>query len=61
MGIDKCLARTPNMNIGILDSVYEVVSESRFVYRAEVWRIEVGWGEADKSRRVVGSSCVNVL
>jgi hypothetical protein len=32
----KCLARTPDMRVKILENVYEIVCESRLMYGAEI-------------------------
>jgi hypothetical protein len=33
---DKCLARTPDMRVKILENVYEMLSESRTTYGIEI-------------------------
>jgi hypothetical protein len=47
LAIDKCLSRTPNMRIQLLENVYEIVCESRMMYGAEIWGLDEGWKEVD--------------
>jgi hypothetical protein len=42
---DKCLTR-----VKLLKNVYEMVCESRMMYRVEIWGVEEGWKEIDKIR-----------
>jgi hypothetical protein len=37
VAIAKCLARTPEMRVKILENAYEMVRESRLMYGAEIW------------------------
>jgi hypothetical protein len=42
VAIDKCLTRTPDMRVQLLDNVYEMVCESRMMYGAEIWGLDEG-------------------
>jgi hypothetical protein len=44
---DKCLARTLDIRVKILENVYEMLSESRTMYGIEMWGLEGGWKEID--------------
>jgi hypothetical protein len=48
VAIDKCLARTPDIWVKILDNLYEMLSESRTMYGIEMWGPEGEWKEIDK-------------
>jgi hypothetical protein len=48
VAIDKCLARTPDIRVKILENVYEMLSESRTMYGIEMRGLEVRWKEIDK-------------
>jgi hypothetical protein len=41
--IDKCLTRTPDMEVKLLENVYRMVCESRVMYGVEIWGVEEGW------------------
>jgi hypothetical protein len=47
VAVDKCLARTPDMSLQLLEIVYEMVCESRLMYGAEIWVLDEGWKEVD--------------
>jgi hypothetical protein len=47
VAVDKCLTRTPDMRIQLLENVYETVCESRLMYGAEIWGLDEGWKEID--------------
>jgi hypothetical protein len=40
VAIDKCLTRTPDMNLNILENIYEMMCESRLICGAGMWRLE---------------------
>jgi hypothetical protein len=58
VAIDKCLTRTPDMGVQILQNVYEIVCESRMMYGVEIWAVEGGWKETDK---IKGRMCKRIL
>jgi hypothetical protein len=58
VAIDKCLTRTPDMRIQLLENVCEMVCESRFMYRAEIWGLDEGWKETDI---IHGRLCKKIL
>jgi hypothetical protein len=45
LAIDKCLSRSPDMRIQLVENVYEAVCESRMMYGAEIWGLDEGWKE----------------
>jgi hypothetical protein len=45
VAVDKCLTRTPDMRIQLLENVYEMVCLSRLMYGAEIWGLDEGWKE----------------
>jgi hypothetical protein len=47
VAIDKCLTRTHDMRIQILENVCEMVCESMLMYGAEIWGLDDGWKETD--------------
>jgi hypothetical protein len=60
VAIDKCLTRTPDMGVKLLENVYEMVCESRMMFGVEIWGVCEGWKETDKihgrmSRKVLGN------
>jgi hypothetical protein len=44
---DKCLTRTPDVRVQLLENVYEMVCESRLMYGAEIWVLDEGWKKTD--------------
>jgi hypothetical protein len=58
VAIDKCLIRTLDMRIQLLENVYETVCESRMMYGAEIWGLDEGWKEADI---IHGRLCKKIL
>jgi CRISPR/Cas system CMR-associated protein Cmr3 (group 5 of RAMP superfamily) len=34
---DKCLTRTSDMGVKLLENVYKMVCKSRMMYRVEIW------------------------
>jgi hypothetical protein len=48
MAIDRCLPRIPDMNIKMLENIYEMISESSMVYGIELWGVYDAWKEIDK-------------
>jgi hypothetical protein len=58
VAIDKCLTRTPDMRVQLLENVYETVSESRLMYGAEIWELDEGWKETDI---IHGRLCKKIL
>jgi hypothetical protein len=58
VAIDKCLTRTPDMRIQILENVYEMVCELRLMYEAEIWGLDEGWKEIDI---IHGRLCKKIL
>jgi hypothetical protein len=46
LAIDKCLARTPDVRVRILENIYEMC-ESRIMYGTETWGLEGGWKHID--------------
>jgi hypothetical protein len=47
VAIDKCLARTSDIRVKIVENVYDMLSESRTMYGIEMWGLEGGWKEID--------------
>jgi hypothetical protein len=47
LATDKCLARTPDMRVRILENMYEMLCESRMMYGVEMWGLEGGWKQID--------------
>jgi hypothetical protein len=43
----KCLTRTLDMRVKLLENIYEMVCESRLMYGAEIWGLDEGWKEID--------------
>jgi hypothetical protein len=37
IAINRCLARIPDMNIKMLENIYEMISESSMMYGIELW------------------------
>jgi hypothetical protein len=58
--IDKCLTRTPDMGVKLLEIVYEMVCESRMMYGVEIRGIEEGWKEIDKIHGRVGRKILGI-
>jgi hypothetical protein len=58
LAIDKCLSRTPDMRIQLLENVYETVCESKMMYGAEIWGLDEGWKEIDI---IHGGLCKKIL
>jgi hypothetical protein len=58
VAIDKCLTRTPDVRIQLLEDVYEMVCELRMMYGAEVWGLDEGWKEIDI---IHGRLCKKIL
>jgi hypothetical protein len=40
---DKCLTRTVDMMVKLLENVYKMVCELRLMYGAKIRRLEEGW------------------
>jgi hypothetical protein len=38
--MDKCLARTSDIRMKILENVYEMLSESRTMYGIKIWGLD---------------------
>jgi hypothetical protein len=55
---DKCLTRTPDMKVQLLENVYEMVCESRLMNGAEIWGLDEGWKEIDI---IHGRLCKKIL
>jgi hypothetical protein len=45
---DKCLARIPDMNIKMLQNIYEMISETNMMYGIELWGVYDAWKETAK-------------
>jgi hypothetical protein len=58
VAIDKCLTRTPEMRIQLLENVYELVCESRMIYGAEIRGLDEEWKETDI---IHGRLCKKIL
>jgi hypothetical protein len=56
--VDKCLTRTPDMRIQLLENVYEMVREARLMYGAETWGLDEGRKEIDI---IHGRVCKKIL
>jgi hypothetical protein len=39
IAIDRCLARIPDMNVKMLENIYEMISESSMMYGIELWGV----------------------
>jgi hypothetical protein len=48
VSIDKCLARTPDIRVKILENVCEMLSESRTMYCIEMLGLDGEWKYIDK-------------
>jgi hypothetical protein len=55
---DKCLTRTPDTRLQLLENGYEMACESRMMYGAEVWGLDEGWKEIDI---INGRLCKKIL
>jgi hypothetical protein len=40
LSIDKCLARTPDIRVKILENIYEMLSKSGTMYGSEMWGLD---------------------
>jgi hypothetical protein len=58
IAIDRCLARIPDMNIKMLENIYEMISESSMMYGIGLWGVYDAWKEIDKIR---GRFCKKIL
>jgi hypothetical protein len=58
MTIDRCLARIPDMNVKMLENIYEMVSESSMMYGIELWGVYDAWKLTDK---IHGRFCKKIL
>jgi hypothetical protein len=58
VAIDKCLTRTPDMRLQLLENVYEMVCESRLMCGAEIWGLDEGWKE---TAIIHGRLCKKIL
>jgi hypothetical protein len=47
IAIDRCLARIPDMNVKMLENIYEMKSESSMMYGIELWGVYDAWKEID--------------
>jgi hypothetical protein len=47
IAIDRCLARIPDMNVKMLENIYEMISESSMMYGIEFWGVYDAWKETD--------------
>jgi hypothetical protein len=47
LAINKCLARTPDIRVKILENIYEMLCESRMMYGIETWGLKGGWKQID--------------
>jgi hypothetical protein len=48
VAMEKCLARTPDTRVKILENVYKILSEYRTMYGIEMWGPHRGWKGIDK-------------
>jgi hypothetical protein len=46
--VDRCVARIPDMNVKMLENIYEMISESSMMYGIELRGVYVAWKEIDK-------------
>jgi hypothetical protein len=58
IAIDRSLARIPDMNVKILENIYEMISESSMMYGIELWGVYDAWKEIDK---IHGRFCKKIL
>jgi hypothetical protein len=58
VAIDKCLTRTTDMRVQLLENVYEMVCQSRLMYGAEIRGLDEGWKEIDI---IHGRLCKKIL
>jgi hypothetical protein len=59
--INICVARAPNIEVKVLEQVYNALIESRMMTGVEIWGLEDGWKEIGKvhelfCKRVMGTS-----
>jgi hypothetical protein len=47
--INICVARAPNIQVKVLEQVYNALVESRMMTGVEIWGLEDGWKEIKKS------------
>jgi hypothetical protein len=57
--INICVARAPNIEVKVLEQVYNTLVESRMMTGVEIWGLEDGWQEIGKvhelfCKRVMG-------
>jgi hypothetical protein len=57
---NKCLTRTPDMGVKLLENVHKLVCESRVMPGVEIWvgGVEEGWKRTDK---IHGRLCKKIL
>jgi hypothetical protein len=60
ISINICMVRTPNIEVKVLEQVYNALLESRMMTGVEIWGLEDGWKEIKKvhelfCKRVMGT------
>jgi hypothetical protein len=58
IAIDRCKARIPDMNVKMLENIYEMISESSMMYGIELRGVYDPWKEIDK---IHGRFCKKTL
>jgi hypothetical protein len=51
MATNKCIARTHDIRVKILENLYEILNTSRMMLRVDVWGLQGGGRETDKIHR----------
>jgi hypothetical protein len=51
VAIGKCLVKTADVKVEILENVYEMTVESKMIYDVEMWGLEEALKEIDKTPR----------
>ena len=44
---DKCIVVTNDIKVEMLENIYEMVRESKFMYGIEMWGLNDAWKEVD--------------
>jgi hypothetical protein len=48
-----CVVRAPNIEVKVLEELYNSLVESHMMTGVEIWELEDGWKETGKSPRVI--------
>jgi hypothetical protein len=58
--IDKCISVTPDIEVEMLENVYEMACESKIMYGIEVWGLNGAWKEVDKVHSIFCKKTIGV-